>query len=503
MNSEIIASDNKLEYTNKFSNLTNKLFNITNLKYFNLLFYFALFIFYLFLGLRFVYELNTANMMDYIFDSDSRRVFYDWTTLSTEHSSHFRTSVHPLYILLAYPIVSPLAKLSNFIFGFSSIGVVLFTSIISTLNVLLLSKLLDKLMKNKTTNNQLLKLLIIVIFSFSFSQLQNCIVIETYTLCLFSLLLFANYAFSIKDKTIGLKQYVILALLGVLCTSYLVTNIFVYIIGLVFLLVLNKKKSCKQFFIDLLKFVTVLLSSLTITALLCYIQKLILPTSVNAVTYFIETVKGFFINKETTIEIRYVTKEITCEHYFNVFKCLFIFNFVGGNITERILYNEIVTTFSKINVFGYISLILITILLAYSIFCLIKNKVYKAIPFIFILAFNVVLHVYYGNQMVILYALQFMPNLLILIFMGITSNKNSKINTLISQSIMIILALFIIIELLSNFLNILVINNLILNRYSGFNSHILNPLITIIETILLFYILEKYLVSKINKINSN
>ncbi len=448
-------------------------------KKFKIIFYSCLFALYLFIGMKFISHLYTSHIMDYVFGTDSLRVFLDWTSF---HGNHYRVCVHPLYILLIFPFTGTLGKFTKFLFGHANIAIVIITTIISVINVFLFDILLKNISKNKSGIFEILRFLIVLIFAFSFSQLENLAVVETYTFCLFSLLLFFVYMSKIKNKELKLKQYIILSLLGVLCASFLITNIFVYFIGLAFIIILNKKKSVKQFFIDCAKYLSVIISSVLILAILCKLQEKLYPNCVNSIEYSFNTLKGFFTNTTTTDELAFVTT-FEPSAFINIIKFFFGFGIVGG-----MLYENIGLHFNM-NAFSYICISLTIILLIYSIVILIKNKNFDFLPYICIFVFDCILHTIYGNSELLIYTLQIIPIIFIIIAMGLTTQDETKNFKLINKILSTILLLFFVFELILNIFTLFKLKDFILTKFDSSYVNIITPYFFVLMAVAIVVIL--------------
>ncbi len=472
------------------NNFYGKIINILKSKIFRLTLYLLIFSVYLFLGLKFVVELDSAMQINYIFGADSPRIYYDWTSINYDH---YRTSVHPLYVMIVYPFTYPLTRLTDYYFNSAVIGIALFTTIISVLNVLLFDKLLKELYKNKSQKLEPIRLLLVLIFATSFTALENCIIVETYTLCLFSILSFLLYITKIKDNELHLKQYVILTLLGVLCASFLITNFIIFIIGLAFLILFNKKKDAKSFFKDVLKCLAIIISSFLALAMLCSLQKHNYSSCTNAVEYIFSTLKGFFLKQETTEELSYISS-ISSTNFINLYKSFFAYAFIGGTLSSGAKLE-----FLKFNIFNYIFSILLLSLLIFSIAIQIKNKNYSFLTFVALFVFDCVLHLLYGNSELLIYTLQIIPLILIIISMGIPYLFNSKHRKTINFIILGLLASILLSQLILNVKTLLNIKTAYFVRFGTTNVLIKKPFLMITSTIITISLFCYFITKKFTK----
>lgn len=332
-------------------------------RYLKPILYFLLFVFYFTLACVFIGKYNSS-INNVFFGADTERVLNDFINYS---ANHYRTKVHPLYILLLFPIICPIYYLSMITFSNGLVGVALVIAVISTLNCYLLEKILSKInVKNKIT-----KILIVLLFAFSFASINNSMIIETYLFGTTTLLLFWLVFLHFKDKDLKLKHYLILLLLGILTTSMTITNIFHFLIGAMFLIVFNKKKSSKEYFIDIAKYIGLIVTTIISVFILCEIQRLIFPTSENAITYLFKTIFGVFDSSNTTEEIQYVSFGLI--NFLNLFIFNFGYGFFGFKVT---------TTSEGFLNFEFSPLILIYSILFFALFVfaivlLIKNKKFK------------------------------------------------------------------------------------------------------------------------------
>lgn len=409
--------------------------------------YFLLFVFYFTLACVFIGKYNSS-INNVFFGADTERVLNDFINYS---ANHYRTKVHPLYILLLFPIICPIYYLSMITFSNGLVGVALVIAVISTLNCYLLEKILSKInVKNKIT-----KILIVLLFAFSFASINNSMIIEAYLFGTTTLLLFWLVFLHFKDKDLKLKHYLILLLLGILTTSMTITNIFHFLIGAMFLIVFNKKKSSKEYFIEIAKYIGLIVTTILSIFILCEIQRLIFPTSENAITYLFKTIFGVFDSSNTTEEIQYVSFGLI--NFLNLFIFNFGYGFFGFKVT---------TTSEGFLNFEFSPLILIYSILLFALFVfaivlLIKNKKFKSmLPFILTFAFELILHLFYGNDELMIYILQSVYLIVIILHAGISSEENRKLQ----KGLNIALICFIALNLIFNLVTIIQIPALISNN---------------------------------------
>ena len=113
-------------------------------------------IFYFLLGMMINYNYNMTRNLDFLFDSDTYRVYQDFTLINEDH---YRIDVHPLFLFC-----QPLIFLFNGITQNNVISVLLFQAFIGFLSIKYLYQTLNILNKEKWPN-----LLLCIIYGFSFS----------------------------------------------------------------------------------------------------------------------------------------------------------------------------------------------------------------------------------------------------------------------------------------------------------------------------------------------
>ncbi len=199
--------------------LKTDMLNEKKIKRLEILVFSLLFVFYLLVATLYMYYANGIKM-NYLFGADISRVFEDWTKFYT---NHYRTSVHPLYVLFIYPEFFVLK-----LFGCSPyFAICLFIAFVSTMNSVLIYKILSKLNDNKKT---WVTILFSALYALSFSTIQNSLICESFVCGAFSLLVMTYWAVSIKDKQLGFKDYLVFVLLFILSFSILATNIIIFLI---------------------------------------------------------------------------------------------------------------------------------------------------------------------------------------------------------------------------------------------------------------------------------
>jgi len=385
-----------------------------------------LFVVYVIFSLVYVYYINSVSW-EFLFGCDSPRVLEDWTML---YANHYRTKVHPLYVLFVFPFASVLMFLGLT----STMSVILLTALIATLNVYFLYKILDKLLCKKP----ILAIIITIFYALSFTVLENLMIIESFTFSLFTILVFWYYfIYYFKDFKLNIKNAVILTLLGVLCFSMLLTNYFHYLLGLLFLVVFNKKKKFKELAIDFLKYIGIIFLSMLLSVILILVQKFIFASSENAITYIINIFLDMFRDTKHSEEFSYINFSINGTSFLNILIYFFGIAFAGGSVEN----GRILTM--KPNVLTIVMIVIMLLLTVFSLYKIIRNKKFIALPIIIIYGFEMVLHLFYGNNELMLYINQSSFLLLIIIAFGL-SDIDIKHNKLLNISALAVWGISII-----------------------------------------------------------
>lgn len=395
--------------------LKNFLENEKQKKYAKLVFYTCLWIVFVFIALLFMFKNYSYFKCDLVFNSDSPRVFYDWTDVEADH---YRTKTHPLYILFVYPFV----KLFGAIFSSDLIGVSIFLATISVLNVLLISSILKKLKKIEGLKQNLFFLLFLAFYIVSFMTIESLMVVESFVVGTFTLLVFWLFYASKYGKELNIFDYVLLALLGVLCFSICTTNILQFVIGIAFLIVFNKKKSGAEFWRDFGIFVLILLSTFVMCYWLIKLQMKWFPSSKSAISYVIDCVLDIFKGTNQTEELTYISG-FSLSSILTVFVYSFGFAFTGINP-----YFDGCEIRLNINAISYILATVMFLIFVYACVMIVKNKkTHQALPIFLAFCCEVLLHLFYGITSPYLYLIGYVPLMLILIYMGLSQENNQKV----------------------------------------------------------------------------
>jgi len=398
-----------------------------------------LFILYTLVSVLFVYYINSLSH-DFMFNCDSPRVLLDFTDM---YADHYRTKVHPLYVLFVYPLTSILMFL-----GLNNImAVIIIMTLISTINAYLVYKIATKFLKN----NQILAILITIFYALSFTVLENLMIVESFIFSLFTILLFwCFFIYNFNKLKLNFKNIVILILLGTLCFSMLLTNFAHFLLGLFFLIVINKKKKFKEYVYDCFKYAGIVIASIAISSILIEIQSFLFPRTQSAIEYIKTMILDMFRENKQAEEFSYINFSINGTSFLNILIYFFGIAFTGGIIKKEwflfVVPNAITT----------IMIIIMFILAIYSLFNIIRYKKYIALPIILIYGFEMVLHLFYGNNELMLYINQSSFLLLTIIAIGLScvDKKYNKISNISAVSIIFLSIIQVIISCISILLHL-------------------------------------------------
>jgi len=388
------------------------------------------FVLFFFLGIIFTYLYSTIDNINLFFEADSIRVLNDLTIIMTDH---YRTIVHPLFVILFQPVILLLRP----IFSNPLLISLVLQSLLSAGSILLMKLILDEFKLDKK-----IKILLLLIFMFSFSQLVFNATIETYSFSQFFLLLLFYKVLKLKNNNLNKIDYILLIVLGVFAVGITLTNYFLYVFSILFIMFFrkNKDKNKKN---DILKSILLILSPILISIILSILQYIFFPDSK---LYFIDNVISFL--NGTSEEYHFITGS-SFSSILNQFKTVFGNSFFASKISLIVDEFQHKFVFGNMYIWQIIISILILLLFVFVFIKFIKDRK-KNINNYFWLAlisflFNFILHIFYGNNTGFLYTLHYQFTL-ILIFIYVFRNLKDKY---LNVSI-ILLGLFLILELISN-----------------------------------------------------
>ena len=399
------------------------------------------FIIYFTLGCFFSYFQDSTSFENLFFGADTPRVIID---LSFRVEDHYRTLVHPLFIILFQPIIYGLSLLLTN----KLISIIFLQSVLNGLSIGIINSLLDKITKNK-----ILSYCLTIIMAFSFSQIVFSATIETYSFAQFFLILLIYITYLKAGKELKKYDYCLFTALGIISLGITITNYFVYFLATIYLCIKipNCKKSEKLKKLILLNIIPVALS-----VMLSELQSVIFPSS----GLFFKDNLNSFLNG-TSEELGYI-EPFSFNSIINQIKNVLGYSFIAPRINFTIVEGLNVLTFSTFYKFEKIFILLIVLLLILLVikFVYSNRKKIKEHHFLYFLIciflFNFILHLFYGNSEAFLYINHY-QFILILIIGYFIKNSFKTIN----KKLYILLMLIILIEVIFNIFGIIKMFNLI------------------------------------------
>ena len=329
--------------------------------------------------LSFVNLITNGTETDVFYGGDTPRVLQDMTM---QEGLHYRTSVHPLFVILTQPFIRILGRVTGVI-----VAAVIFEAAVGALSATLFYRLMQKLGASKKTS-----LLATVILVLSFTQVAFNSIFETYVFSQFGLMVMWVIAAGLINKKLELKDYALLVIAGIFSLAFTLTNIVQFLILLSIIIFLNKNVKCK-----FIKFSSILLVVLSITVMLADVQKTFWPSANN---FFTSSINGFVLDKNSE-EFTYIERTWSAKRVIFQMNTSFVYQFglLGGLILEKS---------NLINMLGLICFGLFSLINLYYFFT--KRKIFKEKIYFALLSaygFNFVLHIFYNPYESFLYVLHY------------------------------------------------------------------------------------------------
>lgn len=329
--------------------------------------------------LSFVNLITNGTETDVFYGGDTPRVLQDMTM---QEGLHYRTSVHPLFVILTQPFIRVLGRATGVI-----VAAVIFEAAIGALSATLFYRLMQKLGASKKTS-----LLATVILVLSFTQVAFNSIFETYVFSQFGLMVMWVIAAGLINKKLELKDYALLVIAGIFSLAFTLTNVVQFLILLSIIIFLNKNVKCK-----FIKFSSILLVVLSITVMLADVQKTFWPSANN---FFTSSINGFVLDKNSE-EFTYIERTWSAKRVIFQMNTSFVYQFglLGGLILEKS---------NLINMLGLICFGLFSLINLYYFFT--KRKIFKEKIYLALLSaygFNFVLHIFYNPYESFLYVLHY------------------------------------------------------------------------------------------------
>ena len=356
--------------------------------------------------LFFINVFTNGMVNDAFFNADSLRAFDD---LTNHLGNHYRTRVHPLFVIFTQPFVWML----KIIFS-SPNATIIFQSFIGALCVILFYFNLKKINKKNINLNPIL-----AIFILSFSQIVFSSIFETYIFAEFTLLIMWLIGQNLVDKKLNYLNILTLIIVGVLAISITITNYFQFIILLIFVILFNKKVNNK-----IATFLSIIFLSSSVAVLLACLQNIIWPSANN---FFTASIEGFLLNKNSE-EFLYIDKNLSLTNILMQIKASTVFQFsLFGNyrLTDFTFYSNIFIDLFACLLFAMFAWLNINFIL-HEKSNILKHKFYLSILCAY--GFNFVLHLFYGPRESFLYTLNYIYLPYFMIFYIVNNSNFSLLN---------------------------------------------------------------------------
>lgn len=365
----------------------------------------VIFLVSLLLNIVFMTLVNIAtngNTMDSFFGADSLRIFKDMTE---RDYNHYRTSVHPLFILFTQPYIFILSR----VFG-KLVSAVFLQALAGAICASLFYISTEMLKLKKKT-----RLIMSFVFISLFSQISFNSFFETYIFAQLGLLAMWAAAIFFIDKKLNLIDYFIITCFGIFNLSITITNFFQFLIFLCLIIIFNKKLNYR-----LVKFLSIIVVSCSICVSLAQVQNIIWPS---APDFFKANLEGFLLNKNSE-EFLYIRKTLTLEAILNQIKAstvyqFSIFNNCTGNVCNFI-HSKVLDIVAIMAFLVFVSLNGLFVFENRKKFS--KHKIYFGLLLAYL--FNFILHLFYGPEESFLYILNY--NFLILLILAYVINNSSN-----------------------------------------------------------------------------
>ena len=349
---------------------------------FSVAFFLSFFFFMIYFWISLTLSKTAAyNENDLLFGIDTVRVVDDMTVFST---NHYRTSVHPLYLLF----VNPWGVLLKKIVGSKLLAALIINSFLGGFGVGM-AFLFFYGYKKAIQHAVILASL----FGVSASQLILSVIPDTATLAICSLLFtYLIFLLSLKHEN---TYHAIWIIAGVFSLGVTTTNVFQTFLAYTFMILILRSK--KEWYNKALSVSGYGLSVITITILLALIRKRIYPSA-----------ELFYLPSSFQNELRFASLLIFQEP-LAVLKQL-VGNFLLVNViapypdvftlTDTFRYSPSITfsTSSNFSFLGWISFSIWVFLLSISLGKYQDNQKKRTLHIFFLLCFefNIVLHSFYG-----------------------------------------------------------------------------------------------------------
>ena len=432
------------------------------------------------IGILLVYNFDFTENYNLLFDSDTSRVINDMTVLNY---GHYRLKVHPLFVILTEPVYF---ILKGIVIN-RMLSLVIISSLVTSLTVIYIYKLLAIYNKEKKTN-----VIISFCYLLAFSNMIFTAGIEIYNIATLFLVIFWYYVLK-KNEDGNFDKYAqfIIIILGVLSMAFTITNSVVFLITL-FILLIFKKMNFK-------KLLTIFLISTGILIAAINFQ--------NTVWHNTPTLSSDNFNEETDyIDYKFNYKKIKNVIKNNYYNSIISSDVYLGRINNNShSSNNNIISFKSISIPNRIILTIFYIALTVLMIRNFKYNIFANTGILLTLLFNSTLHFIYGNNSTFLYSLHF----LYLFFISFGINISYEKNKTIKKSCILILWVLLIMEIIKNsccFFKIIKLTEKILNKNYylinfGLKKCIIIASILIIIIGILIYAIIK-MIMRVKRVNS-
>ena len=445
---------------------------------------------------------NREIPQDVLFGTDTIRVYHDFFDITG--TSHYRTKVHPLLLLLLQPFMSIAIGIVHhagtalaLVESLTGFGIVFFTN-----------RILDMLVKNKTT-----VIILTMIFAFSFSQMIFVSIPETFIFGGFTTSLCWYYIIKHRDNYACLlegKQRWVIVFLGILCFGITITNYIQYVI--VVMLILYSASSERKTRVK--NFIQINVITLGLATILSVLQKItwrngteiyaeqIVRPALRKILQFWDEVPSLLMPLQVKVSRSSFEEKAYMNFDFNLEKiaawidetvrcpllsgdCYWIW--IDKLNRPKVYFSEYTPLTDM--VVGAFVVFLVFIVIKYWK-TLTSKHIFCAIICAYV--FNLVLHFIYGAREAFMYTPHFL--FLLIVIYGMASNEIQGLMTKINH---VFLSLLLIFELIVNIhaynsIRLFLIDYLLTPKY----SMVILMVGVVISMGMIYYILHKWYIYK-------
>lgn len=414
---------------------TNKKFIAANLL-------FALFCAYFVFGLYLSYKVqNYTGWNDAIFNSDSYRVISDFFG---NYASHYRTKVHPLYVLLIQPVV-------RFLYLFihnEYVSIVLLQSAVGVVNVFLVYFIFNRLLPH-TPRGRVVTYVLTALFAVCMAQFTWTAVAESFVFGGCSLLIYwAYFAAHYKRTQLTTGRLVAFAFICCIPLCITTTNFVCVVVSAPFFICAGIPKEGRHVWKKIVWILAAYLIPVCTVSVLSLVQKLIWPTSESWIVYIGKVLIDLVIGTNSTEDSAWLQFGLSLSRLLTVFNTFFGYGIVSSSIkgTDWV-------EFGKYAAWQVPFYILFLFVLVYSVYAIARSKrIVTALPFALALVLQFGMHCIYAVQGAALYMQHIIPLILIMIGIGLGEKrpKETKVEGCIAIGATVYLVVYEVYALVFN-----------------------------------------------------